>query len=166
MVIYDLVCQSGHEFEGWFRNADELVSQQEKKILTCPFCNTGSVTKKMTASKVGKKSNSSQALQSVATNVGGADNMTSQSHGAVTTESQEQYSMLQTMLARVHNYVDKNFEDVGNRFAQEALSIHKGEKDATNIRGTASQSELKELEKEGVTALPLPAKPIDKKDLN
>ena len=58
MVIYDLVCQSGHEFEGWFKNADEFSSQQEAKILTCPFCGTGAVTKKLTAPKISKKSNS------------------------------------------------------------------------------------------------------------
>jgi len=162
MVIYDLVCQSGHEFEGWFRNADELASQQESKMLTCPFCNTDAVTKKVTGSKVFKKSNSSQALQSVATNVGGGSSDESGSEEL----SKERFGKLQTMLTKVHDYVDNNFEDVGNRFAEEALSIHKGEKEATNIRGTASQSEIKELAEEGVKALPLPAKPVSKKDLN
>ena len=162
MVIYDLVCQSGHEFEGWFRNAEELVSQQESKILTCPFCNTASVTKKVTASKVARKSNSSQALQSVATNVGSSLSNQADSLGM----SEERFGKLQTMLGKVHDYVDKNFDDVGNRFAEEALSIHKGEKESTNIRGTATQSEINELEMEGVVALPLPAKPIAKKDLN
>jgi len=162
MVIYDLVCQSGHEFEGWFRNAEELVSQQESKILTCPFCNTESVTKKVTASKIARKSNSSQALQSVATNVGSS--LSNETDGV--DMSAERFGKLQTMLGKVHDYVDKNFEDVGNRFAEEALSIHNGEKESANIRGTATQSEIKELEKEGVAALPLPAKPVAKKDLN
>jgi len=138
MVIYDLVCQSGHEFEGWFRNAEELVSQQESKILTCPFCNT------------------------VATNVGSS--LSNETDGV--DMSAERFGKLQTMLGKVHDYVDKNFEDVGNRFAEEALSIHNGEKESANIRGTATQSEIKELEKEGVAALPLPAKPVAKKDLN
>ena len=172
MVIYDLVCQSGHEFEGWFRNADELASQQESKMLTCPFCNTDAVTKKVTGSKVFKKSNSSQALQSVATNVGGGSSDEFLVDEAVSHElskdelSKERFGKLQIMLTKVHDYVDNNFEDVGNRFAEEALSIHKGEKEATNIRGTASQSEIKELAEEGVKALPLPAKPVSKKDLN
>jgi len=172
MVIYDLVCQSGHEFEGWFRNADELVSQQESKMLTCPFCDTDSVTKKVTASKVFKKSNASQALQSVAANVGGGSGVGGSGeeflNDAVDSDelSKEHFGKLQKMLGKVHDYVDRNFEDVGNRFAEEALSIHKGEKQATNIRGTASQSEIKELAEEGVKALPLPSKPVAKKDLN
>ena len=162
MVIYDLVCQYGHEFEGWFRNAEELVSQQESKILTCPFCNTESVTKKVTASKIARKSNSSQALQSAATNVGSS--LSNETDGV--DMSAERFGKLQRMLGKVHDYVDKNFEDVGNRFAEEALSIHNGEKESANIRGTATQSEINDLEMEGVVALPLPEKPIAKKDLN
>ena len=80
--------------------------------------------------------------------------------------SKESYAKLQTMLNKVHDFVDQNFVDVGNSFAEEALSIHKGEKEAVNIRGTASKSELKELADEGVNTLGLPAKPVAKKDLN
>ena len=176
MVIYDLVCASGHSFEGWFRNADDLVSQQEKKLLTCPFCGTESITKKLTAAKVTRKSNSSQEpqqglqqeLQSVATNVGVDTNSSAVSDDFVNSDnmSKESYAKLQTMLNKVHDFVDQNFVDVGNSFAEEALSIHKGEKEAVNIRGTASKSELKELADEGVNTLGLPAKPVAKKDLN
>ena len=175
MVIYDLVCQSGHEFEGWFKKPEDLVSQQESGILTCPYCNSVSISKKVTASKVTKKSNSSQGivngLQSVATNVEGSVGANHNSDSAVDFSdggnvSKEHFVKLQKMLTKVHDYVDKNFEDVGNRFAEEALKIHKGESEATNIRGTASHSEMKELADEGVTAVPLPVKPITKKDLN
>jgi len=155
VVIYDLICDSGHEFEGWFKNSDELVSQQESKILICPFCGTEAVTKKVTAPKLTKKSNSTvvveQSSETVAAGIG---------------SSSEQYGQLQKMLGQVHEFVDQNFVDVGNRFADEALSIHRGEKEPANIRGTASKSELKELADEGVSAVPLPSKPIDKKDLN
>jgi len=154
MVIYDLVCQAGHEFEGWFKNADEFASQQESGVLTCPFCGTGTVIKKIAAPKVTKKSNSidPKTLQSVT--------------GSIGESSTKEYARLQTMLSEVHDYVDANFVDVGNRFADEALSIHRGEKEKTNIRGTASQKELKSLADEGVTALSLPPKPAAKKDLN
>lgn len=154
MVIYDLVCQSGHEFEGWFKNAEELVAQQESKLLSCPFCGIDVVIKKVTASKVAKKSNAvNKTHQNVATSVGD-------------TGSSKEYAQLQAMLNKVHDYVDANFIDVGNRFADEALSIHRGEKENTNIRGTANQAQLQELADEGVSAVPLPVKPVNKKDLN
>lgn len=153
MIIYDLICDTGHEFEGWFKNTEDLLSQQESKLLTCPFCGSESVNKKLAAPKVSKKSNSvaNQAPENVAVSIG---------------NSKEQYEQLQTLLGKVHDYVDSNFVDVGNRFADEALSIHRGEKEPANIRGTASKTELKELADEGVSAVPLPAKPVSKKDLN
>ena len=70
------------------------------------------------------------------------------------------------MLTKVHEFIDSNFEDVGNKFADEALKMHKGEKQVTNIRGIASADEIKDLADQGVDTLPLPARPVDKKKLN
>jgi hypothetical protein len=160
MVIYDLICDAGHEFEGWFKNVDDLVSQQGAGILCCPYCDTKMVSKKITVPKLGKKSNSTKALaprqethSTTSTAVSGAG-------------STQAYKKVQSMLGEVHKFIEKNFEDVGNRFTDEAISMHRGEKDAGNIRGTASAKQLKELEQQGVVAVPLPAKPIDKKKLN
>ena len=82
------------------------------------------------------------------------------------TQSPEHYGKVQKMLGKLHDYVEKNFENVGNRFTDEALSIHRGEREAANICGTASQEQVKKLEKEGVKALPLPEKPVNKDKLN
>jgi len=153
MVIYDLICDLEHEFEGWFKNSDDLGSQQASGLLTCPFCASAKVSKKLAAPKVTRKSNAlaTKPKQSVAVSDGG---------------SSEAYRQLQTMLGEVDRFIESNFEDVGNRFADEAMSMHRGEKEANNIRGIASQEQLKELAKEGITALPLPPKPVDKKKLN
>jgi hypothetical protein len=158
MVIYDLICDSLHEFEGWFNSSDDLASQQEKAILRCPVCDSLAVTKKVTASKLARKSNSTRISQPQKPH---AEAVTNLNAGSV-----DAYSQLQSMLSKVHDFIDSNFEDVGNKFADEALSMHRGEKELNNIRGTASADELKDLAEEGVTALPLPAKPVDKKKLN
>lgn len=156
MVIYDLVCDANHEFEGWFKNAGDLLTQQEQGLLTCPVCDSVNIRKLVTAAKVTKKSNSSSSLAT-------------RSQTAVATGSEpssEKFKQLQQMLGQVHEFIDKNFEDVGNKFADEAISIHKGEKDPSNIRGTATKDQLKAMAEEGVEAIPLPPKPIDKNKLN
>ncbi len=158
MVIYDLQCSNQHQFEGWFKNADDLVSQQASGLLTCPFCNSSEVSKKLTAAKVGRKSNSVSSPAPVEPN--------SQAAQAMPSHDAKAYAQLQKMLSDVHQHIDSNFVDVGNKFADEALKIHNGEKDPENIRGTASKAELKELAEEGVSALPLPPKPINKDKLN
>lgn len=173
MVIYDLQCEHHHEFEGWFKNADELEHQQATGLLVCPVCESANVKKKVTAAKLGRKSNSSsastarelvQAPQSVAT--GSVADGSKGPKGSAGNAGMPSYQQLQKMLGQVHKFIDSNFTDVGNRFADEALKIHRGEKEAENIRGTASKSELKELADEGVSALPLPPKPVDKGKLN
>lgn len=158
MVIYDLICDARHEFEGWFNNSDDLVSQQEQALLRCPVCDSLAVSKKVAAPKLSKKSNS--------TLVGYSQQRQGQPVTNLNSSSVEAYSKLQSMLAQVHKYIESNFKDVGNKFADEALSMHRGDKELNSIRGTATAEELKGLADEGVTALPLPAKPVDKKKLN
>lgn len=159
MVIYDLICDSRHEFEGWFKNSEDLVSQLNTGFLRCPVCDSLEVTKKIAAPKLTRKSNSTAAKRSQIEP--SPDAVAISNEGSV-----EAYTKLQSMLGKVHKFIDSNFKDVGNKFANEALSMHKGETEAGNIRGTASADELKVLAEEGVTALPLPVKPVDKKKLN
>ncbi len=167
MIIYDLQCVNQHVFEGWFKNADDLEAQRASGMLTCPVCDSAEVHKKVTAARVGRKSNSDTGSNSKA-----SSDAYSQAGGELATGDKQgdlkapSYEQLQKMLGEVHKYVDTNFTDVGNKFAKEALKIHHGEKDAANIRGTVSKSELKELAEEGVTALPLPPRPVDKDKLN
>jgi len=166
MVIYDLACEFGHSFEGWFKNSDDLVAQQNNGLLTCPYCESSMVSKKIAAPKVGKKSNAgSTSLETVPALSEGSHSIAvgGNSYQAGTPKA---FAELQKMLGKVHDYIDSNFTDVGNRFTEEAISIHKGEKEPANIRGTASKEQLKELVDEGVNALPIPKKPIDKDKLN
>lgn len=165
MVIFDLICDSQHEFEGWFKNSQELVLQQESGILTCPICDSGQVNKKVSAPKVGKKSNSSVRSKPSSSESESQVSSVSVSGGSAALEN-EAFGQLQGMLKKVYDYVESNFKDVGNKFAEEAISMHKGEKESANIRGTASKNQLQELAEEGVTAVPLPEKPVDKDKLN
>jgi hypothetical protein len=156
MVIYDLICEYGHEFEGWFKSADDLKAQVDSELLLCPFCDTSEVTKKLTAAKLARKSNRSSSVKDVS----------SQEVVSGNPQSSAKFAKLQQMLSQVHDYIDKNFEDVGNRFSDEAIKMHNGEVETTNIRGTATRNQLREMQEEGVEAVPLPPKPIDPKKVN
>lgn len=158
MVIFDLICDQGHQFEGWFKNSDELDVQTEQGLLECPYCESLAVTKKLAAPKVTRKSNS------LTVNAPSIKN--DQEVVRLNQESPESYLKLQEMLNKVHKYVDDNFVDVGNKFADEALSMHRGEKEQSNIKGTATVEQVQEMAEEGVEAVPLPPRPIDPKKLN
>ncbi len=59
-------------------------------------------------------------------------------------------------LQLLHNFIDKNFDDVGNKFAEIALKIHYGEEEKRNIRGTTTSQEEDCLKEEGVQFFKIP----------
>ena len=65
----------------------------------------------------------------------------------------------QSQLRAVHDYVEKNFDNVGRSFADEARKIHLGEADKRNIYGEATNKEAKELKDEGIPVGRLPRLP-------
>ena len=40
MIIFDLSCDNGHKFEGWFRSADDFDQQLQTRLITCPQCDS------------------------------------------------------------------------------------------------------------------------------
>jgi len=133
MIVYDLQCAAGHQFEGWFDGGDAYEEQRESGLIACPVCNDANVTK--VPSTFAIKGASSH-------NRGGrypAD--------------------MDTFGRSVSAYLEKNFDDVGCDFAREALKIHFGVSDRKNIRGTSTKEEEKLLEKEGVPFFKVPLPP-------
>ena len=51
---------------------------------------------------------------------------------------------------RVESFLRAHFEDVGERFAEEARKLHFGEGEPRNIRGATTPDEERELREEGV----------------
>ena len=58
--------------------------------------------------------------------------------------------------------IEKNADNVGEKFPEEARKIHYGEAEARGIYGKASLQEAAELAEEGVEFLPLPELPEEK----
>lgn len=135
MIAYDLICQNGHTFEGWFEDARAYEKQKKKGLLTCPVCNDPGVTRRPSTFAI-KSRPAAQAPQPAS-----AD--------------------LQALGRQIYDFVDKNFDNVGSDFAKEALKIHYGVAEPRNIRGVSTKQEEETLKEEGVdfVKLPLPASP-------
>ncbi len=131
MIIYDLKCRDGHKFEGWFKDRGAFEKQREKALIACPVCgNTDAVMVPSPVVIRGKDSHSSVEKQ------------------------QTGLSPLK-VFREVQEYIHKNFDDVGEKFAEVALRIHHGEEDGRNIRGTTTQNEEQNLRDEGVRFIKL-----------
>ena len=147
MIVYDLHCDGGHEFEGWFSGAEDYAEQQAGGMLSCPVCNSSDVRKLPTASHI-----KTQLSESPPANL--------------PSEAVEQRLNQLRLREKLRRYLSENFADVGTAFPEEARKIHYGEAEARNIRGTASNEEYHGLREEGVEVHRLPVALPDKEKLN
>lgn len=138
MIVFDLACFCGCQFEGWFQDHDDFIIQQDDGLLLCPECGGGNIRKIMSA---------------VAVRTGNAccsDNQPAAQQEPLTEE------MVAAVLNKIQDYVEKNFEDVGTKLSEKALKIHYGVEEARNIRGIATPAEEKMLNNEGIKLLKIP----------
>jgi len=138
MIVYDLACECGYIFEGWFQDRDDFVAQQEAGLLNCPDCGGNTIRKILSPVTTGSPRSSTSMA---------------------TTDSQEtgvSPAALMQALKTVQKFVEKNFEDVGAKLAEESLKIHYGVEEARNLRGVVTEEEEKVLEKEGIELLKVP----------
>jgi len=137
MIIYDLKCEKNHKFEGWFNDRTAFEDQKTQKLITCPICGSSEV--KMLLSSV---------------TVTGKDIEESKE------KSLKDISPIKA-LQLFHEYLNKNFDDVGDKFAKVALKIHRGEEDTRNIKGTTTKTEEETLKEEGVKFIKIPIPKFD-----
>src|SRR5579872_4185416 len=131
VIVYNLRCKNGHEFEGWFRDSASYDVQSGEGSLCCPTCNSRRVEKGIMAPAVASCRTMQQKAQS------------------------DGKSMRQFMTG-LRKYVQENAEYVGPNFAEEARKIHYGETADRHIYGETTMEEAQELVEEGVDVAPLP----------
>jgi hypothetical protein len=141
LIIYNLLCVEGHEFEAWFRDSAAFDEQSLSRKLVCPICESRSVEKAPMAPAL------SRGLPTPAE----PKPPVREEHSA----PQEMRKMRQFMTG-LRKYVEQNADYVGPRFPEEARKIHYGETDERQIYGEATLKDVKELLEEGVDVAPLP----------
>jgi hypothetical protein len=130
VIVYNLRCKNGHEFEGWFRDSAAYDLQHEEGHLSCPTCNSRKVEKAIMAPALaGTRDSDARRDQ---------------------TRQQRQF------MTGLRKYVQENAEYVGPKFAEEARRIHYGEAVDRHIYGETSLEEARELAEEGLDVAPLP----------
>lgn len=142
MIVFDLRCQGGHVFEGWFADAAAFAAQRAQALVACPYCNSSLVERVLSAPRLNAKSN--QRIDAPATVAVG--------------ESQDAKALMAALLA-VQAKVEATFEDVGANFASEARAIAEGDAAARGIYGVASLDEVRALADDGIPVAPLPLPP-------
>ncbi|HQY09173.1 MAG: DUF1178 family protein [Burkholderiales bacterium] len=166
MKVFNLRCEQGHGFEGWFASEGDYQAQTQRGLLQCPVCNSARVDRLPSAPRLNLGERRSQAPSmpapgsSSSTRAGGRPEQPGREVGSgeVTAANTSVVAALEAQYLQVVRQVLANTEDVGARFTEEVRRIHYGETEHRNIRGQADAQQREALREEGieVVALPIP----------
>ena len=134
MIKYNLKCSNGHEFISWFSDSLEFDKLNKKKLLECIYCSSKKINKSIMAPMIsgGKlKEDSSNLLN-------------------------EKLSDKKKELLQIRNYIEKNFEFVGDKFSQKVRDVYYDKKTRKTIYGSTTKEEREELAEEGIDLVSIP----------
>ena len=154
MIVFDLSCQAGHRFEGWFGSSQDFAGQQARGLVTCPECGSPEVDKAPMAPAVPRKGNRQQPAPQ--------HHKQAMTRGPMPPEVAEALQKLAEAQAKAL----KASKWVGESFAEQSRAMHYGERPPETIHGQATPEEAIELFEEGVPVAPLPFPVAPPEDLN
>lgn len=140
MIHYRLRCNAEHEFEAWFQNSSAFEKQAESGLLSCPDCGSSEVTRALMA----------PALQGTHRESAPIPTEPSPEQKQIATQAHAQALALKQQLLGLRRKIEQNFDNVGDRFAEEARKIHYGDSDARGIYGDTTPQEREALADEGI----------------
>ncbi|KHL26036.1 hypothetical protein PK98_05650 [Croceibacterium mercuriale] len=157
MIVYDLQCEHGHRFEGWFGSSADFDGQQARGLVSCPQCGSVVTSRAPMAPAVGRKGN--QVVE--------RPRAKAPSHGPVSSAGvpapavtrgpmPAEVAQALDVLARAQAKALTQSTWVGKAFAEQSREMHYGERDVTPIHGQASLEEARNLLDEGIAVVPLP----------
>ena len=159
MIVFDLSCDQGHRFEGWFGSSEDFASQMDRGLVACPQCGSENISKAPMAPAVGKKGNQ-QPMPRQQTAPDTKDK--GLSNAPLTPEVAQALEKL----AKAQAKALENSTWVGKDFVEQSRAMHYGERDHAAIHGEATVEEAKDLLEEGVQVAPLPLPVAPPDDVN
>jgi hypothetical protein len=152
MIVFDLLCASGHRFEGWFGSAADFASQKDRRLLACPTCSTTKVERVPSATRANLGAEPPKPAPAKPNQPVKTPDM----------EGKDPFAIAQMLYSRMLDDLLTKTEDVGKEFPAEARKIFYKESPERAIRGQATQEEHDDLVDEGIPVARFPVPPSDK----
>ena len=102
MIKFILKCHNKHEFESWFSSSKEYEKLIKKKLIECIYCKSTNIKKSIMAPKVIK----------------------SKSNLEKSNYYNKEIKNIKKDLLRIRDFVEKNFEYVGENFSKKVKDIY------------------------------------------
>lgn len=144
MIVFDLTCDQGHVFEGWFQSLEAFEAQLVKDMIACPHCGSTQIRRVPSAIRFARKGAGQDAARAATESASRPSKM------------QLAPEVMAILFEQMVSSIVANTEDVGRAFAEEARRIHYLEAPERPIRGEASLEEYESLRDEGIEVMPLP----------
>ena len=135
MIKYNLRCDNDHEFESWFSDSKEFERLKTKKLLECIYCNSKTIKKSIMAPMISVSKNYNSNKFKV---------------------NEKILQKQRNKLIKLRNYIEKNFEYVGEDFSKKVREIYYDKKNNKTIYGITTPEERKDLIEEGIDLLSIP----------
>ena len=129
MIKYNLICKNcKNSFNSWFSSSAEFEKLKKNKHLNCYKCNSINIEKSLMSPNIlSSKNTDAQMMLS------------------------KEESKIRKKIREYKKFIKKNFNYVGENFAQEVRSIKYNKKEKTKgIYDKASFDEISELKEEGI----------------
>ena len=153
MISYVLICDKGHEFDGWFSDSAAYDEQLQRGLITCIHCGSGKIEKQLMAPGIPVKGNRRKE--------GPTRPAAAPAQPVLASGFDPRLEKLLQLMREMRKTVEENAEYVGNRFAEEARKIHYEESERRGIYGETTAEDAKDLIEEGIEIHPLPVLPED-----
>ena len=137
MILFDLRCRDGHRFEAWFRDGAGYDAQAAAGEVACSVCGDTDITKAPMAPRIAKGRRGDPSAGRGSEPTAGGDGAPAATDAV-------------RRLAEMRRHIQDNCDYVGDRFADEARSIHYGDCERRDIYGEATDAQANELADEGV----------------
>lgn len=134
MIKYNLKCINNHEFESWFSDSNEFDKLNKKKLLECIYCASNKIKKSIMAPMISGTKSKKDSIQPL----------------------NKDLSNKKKDLLQLRNYIEKNFEFVGDKLSEKAREVYYNKKTEKGIYGTATAEEREEMKEEGIDLLRVP----------
>lgn len=158
MIHYDLRCNQGHEFDGWFKDSGAYEAQARAGFVECPVCGGTEVSKRLMAPAIPRKGRTrvKEAPPAPPAAAPAPPPVPAPLPGTAQAAAGPVPAQIVALLQRMRSEVEKHCDYVGNDFAEEARKMHRGESDRRGIYGEASDADAAELQEEGIEVARLP----------
>jgi hypothetical protein len=140
MIKYQLICQYGHEFEGWFQSGTAFEEQAAEGDVVCAVCGSGDVSKSIMAPNVTVKRSDGD-------------------HRIVHSDAALEAEQMQSEIRMFREKLLASAEYVGPRFADEVRQMHDDEEPRRHVWGEATGDEVNDLLDDGIAVFPVPPLP-------